>query len=80
MRINESSRRSAGAGASDHGSTKSLYAKDPDGLELEVVWIIPHELLTDADREAKSRIGHLDLEAEIARFGADTNGATSIPA
>jgi catechol-2,3-dioxygenase len=24
------------AGASDHGTTKALYAKDPDGLEFEV--------------------------------------------
>jgi catechol-2,3-dioxygenase len=67
-------------GASDHGSTKSLYAKDPDGIEFEVVWLSPHELLTDADRDAKSRIGHLDLDAEIARFGPDTAGATSVPA
>jgi catechol-2,3-dioxygenase len=66
-------------GASDHGSTKSLYAKDPDGIEFEVVWLIPHELLTDADRDAKSRIGHLDLDAEISRFGPDTVGATSVP-
>ena len=27
------------AGSSDHGTTKSLYARDPDGLEAEVVWI-----------------------------------------
>jgi catechol-2,3-dioxygenase len=67
-------------GASDHGSTKSLYAHDPDGIEFEVVWLIPHELLTEADLDAKSRIGHLDLDAEIARFGPDTAGATSVPA
>src|SRR3954451_23795950 len=40
-------------GASDHGTTKSLYAHDPDGLEFEVVWLIPQELLTDADRDAR---------------------------
>src|SRR5690349_3181098 len=54
-------------GASDHGTTKSLYAHDPDGIEFEVVWLIPHDLLTDADRDAGKRIGHLDLDAEIAR-------------
>src|SRR3954447_4821989 len=34
---------SAGAlvGASDHGTTKSLYGKDPNGLEFEIVWLIP---------------------------------------
>ena len=28
-------------GASDHATTKSLYAQDPDGLEFEVCWILP---------------------------------------
>src|SRR3954470_15275525 len=34
---------SAGAlvGASDHGTTKSLYGKYPNGLEFEIVWLIP---------------------------------------
>ena len=35
-------------GASDHGTTKSLYAHDPDGIEFEVAWVIPADLL-DAD-------------------------------
>ncbi len=64
-------------GSSDHGSTKSLYGRDADGLEFEVVWIIPPALLTDADRTAKARTGPLDLEAEVARFGPDTVGASS---
>jgi catechol-2,3-dioxygenase len=65
-------------GASDHGTTKSLYGKDPDGLEFEVVWLIPSALLTDADRNARTRIGRLDLGREIARFGADTPGGIGI--
>jgi catechol-2,3-dioxygenase len=65
-------------GASDHGSTKSLYAQDPDGLEFEVVWLIPAALLTDADVAARSTIGQLDLDAEIARFGADEPGGIGI--
>src|SRR5271170_7522407 len=28
-------------GQSDHATTKSLYAKDPDGIEFEVCWIVP---------------------------------------
>src|SRR3954453_20664288 len=67
-------------GASDHGTTKSLYAHDPDGLEVEVVWVSPGEVLTEAARSARRGVGHLDLEAEIARFGPDTVGATSVPA
>ena len=72
--------RGAIVGATDHHVSTSIYAKDPDGIEFEVVWLIPHEMLTDADREARSRIGPLDLDAEIARFGPDTVGATSVPA
>jgi catechol-2,3-dioxygenase len=65
-------------GSSDHGTTKSLYGKDPDGLEFEVVWLIPAELLTDADREARARIGRLDLDGEIARFGAGTRSGVGV--
>ena len=28
-------------GASDHGVNKSLYAHDPDGIEFEVMWLVP---------------------------------------
>jgi catechol-2,3-dioxygenase len=59
-------------GASDHGTTKALYAKDPDGLEFEVSWLVPHELIGD-DIEVATR--PLDLDAEIARYGPDTVGA-----
>lgn len=65
-------------GASDHGTTKSLYGKDPDGLEFEVVWIIPADLLTDADRSASSRVGPLDLPAELERYGADARSGLGI--
>ena len=65
-------------GSSDHGTTKSLYGKDPDGLEFEIVWIVPADLLDDAAREAASRISRLDLEREKARYGADTVGGLGI--
>ena len=65
-------------GASDHGTTKSLYGHDPDGLEFEIVWIIPAQLLTDADRAASKRIRPLDLQAELARYGADARGGLGI--
>jgi catechol-2,3-dioxygenase len=66
-------------GASDHGTTKSLYGADPDGLEFEVAWIIPSELLDDAAFEARTRIGRLDLEREKARYGAETPGGIRAP-
>lgn len=66
--------RGALVGASDHGTTKSLYAKDPDGLEFEVAWIVPADRLDAEAIEARKRIGHLDLEREKARYGATTAG------
>jgi catechol-2,3-dioxygenase len=56
-------------GATDHGTTKALYGRDPDGLEFEVSWLVPADLITD-DITMTSR--RLDLDAEIERFGADT--------
>ncbi|MFE5331908.1 VOC family protein [Embleya sp. NPDC056575] len=53
-------------GASDHGANKSLYAKDPDGLEFEVMWLVPPEYWGDEEHEAIIR--PLDLDAERERF------------
>jgi catechol-2,3-dioxygenase len=65
-------------GASDHGTTKSLYGRDPNGIEFEIVWVIPADLLTDADREASARVRSLDLQREIDRFGLRTRGGTGV--
>ena len=65
-------------GSSDHGTTKSLYGKDPDGLEFEVVWLIPKDLLTDDALAARKRIGPLDLRREKERYGAQTRGGVGI--
>jgi len=65
-------------GSSDHGSTKSLYGHDPNGLEFEIVWLIPADLLDDAALDARRRIGHLDIAKEKARYGADTQGGVGI--
>src|SRR3954465_14597082 len=69
-------------GASDHGSTKALYAKDPDGLEFEVSWLVPADLLTDDVLTGRTGIKPLDLAKEKARYGAQTRGGlgVSIPA
>jgi catechol-2,3-dioxygenase len=65
-------------GSSDHGTTKSLYGKDPDGLEFEIAWIIPADLLDDVAREGRRRIGRLDLAREKARYGGQTRGGVGI--
>ena len=62
-------------GSSDHSTTKSLYAHDPDGLEFEVCWIIPKDRL---DGAGMSGVLPLDLDKEIARFGAETVGGLGI--
>jgi catechol 2,3-dioxygenase-like lactoylglutathione lyase family enzyme len=65
-------------GTSDHGTTKSLYGHDPNGLEFEIVWLIPADLLDDEALSARSRIGRLDLELEKRRYGAETQGGVGI--
>jgi catechol-2,3-dioxygenase len=54
------------AGASDHGANKSLYCKDPDGLEFEVMWLTPASTWGSEEHEAIIR--PLDLAAEQRRF------------
>ena len=70
--------RGALVGATDHGTTKALYAKDPDGLELEVMWLVPADRLTPEILGSRDRLAPLDLQAEIDRFGADTLGGIGI--
>jgi len=55
-------------GASDHGVSKSLYGRDPDGNEFEVMWQVPREAWGELADSAT--ILPLDLEAELARWGA----------
>ena len=65
-------------GMSDHGTTKSLYAKDPDGIEFEVVWLIPAHLLTGDEGGDDPRPKPLDLAKEKARYGGDTRGGIGV--
>jgi catechol-2,3-dioxygenase len=74
--------RGALVGATDHATTKALYAKDPDGIELEVSWLVPADRLTPEILALRSDLRALDLPAEIERFGPDTVGGlgVSVPA
>jgi catechol-2,3-dioxygenase len=65
-------------GASDHSTTKSLYGRDPDGLEFEIAWVVPAELLDEAALRGRTQIRPLDLDREIARYGADTPGGVGV--
>jgi catechol-2,3-dioxygenase len=55
-------------GASDHGATKSLYGHDPDGIEFEVMWLVPRDQWGEYENSAITR--RLDLQRELERFGA----------
>jgi len=72
------SARGALAGATDHATTKALYGKDPDGLEFEVMWLVPADRLTPEILAARDKLLPLDLDAEIERFGAETVGGLGI--
>jgi catechol-2,3-dioxygenase len=63
-------------GASDHRVSKSLYAKDPSGIEFEVMWRVPAEDWEQETREG-AMIAPLDLEAELARWGDRVTGAAA---
>ena len=60
-------------GESSHGATKSIYARDPDGNEFEVMWMLPREDWGEYENAAP--VDRLDLGAEVARWsGVGTAG------
>jgi catechol-2,3-dioxygenase len=67
-------------GESDHRVSKSLYAKDPCGIEFEVMWRVPA-----SDWAAETAKGEgsfrLDWDETVARWGADqpTGAAAGSP-
>jgi catechol 2,3-dioxygenase-like lactoylglutathione lyase family enzyme len=69
-------------GTTDHGTTKSLYGRDPDGIEFEVVWLVPADLLDDEAIAARNQRRPLDIAATKQRYGARTRGGVgvSVPA
>jgi catechol-2,3-dioxygenase len=53
-------------GESSHGATKSIYGADPDGNELEIMWLVPREAW--GDYETQAVVERLDLAAELERW------------
>ena len=53
-------------GESSHGATKSIYGADPDGNELEVMWLLPRNAWGEYENQAV--VERLDLEAEMSRW------------
>ena len=68
-------------GESDHRVSKSLYAKDPSGIEFEVLWRVPVE---DWDAELARDGGYtvpLDWDRTMSRWAPDlkTGAAANSP-
>lgn len=59
-------------GMSDHGVSKSLYGKDPDGIEFEVMYEVPRDQW--GEYAEKAVVLPLDLGRELRRFGAVAAG------
>jgi catechol-2,3-dioxygenase len=60
-------------GESSHGATKSVYGADPDGNELEVMWMLPREAW--GEFESAAPVEPLRLQEELDRWsGVRTAG------
>ncbi len=53
-------------GESSHGATKSIYGRDPDGNEFEVMWMLPRSSWGEYANAAP--IDRLDLPGEVRRW------------
>lgn len=55
----------------DHGCNKSVYAVDPNGIDIELMWLVPAELWGDMEHAAIAE--PMDLDAERAKYAQLTN-------
>jgi catechol-2,3-dioxygenase len=64
-------------GESSHGATKSVYGRDPDGNEFEVMWMLP--TASWGEYENTAPVERLDLPGEVARWGGVRTAAELVP-
>jgi catechol-2,3-dioxygenase len=64
-------------GESSHGATKSVYGKDPDGNQFEVMWMLPRAQWGDFANEAPTE--RLDLAGEVSRWAGVRTAAELVP-
>lgn len=64
-------------GESSHGATKSIYGRDPDGNEFEVMWMLPKEAWGAYENTAATE--RLDLASEVTQWAGVHTGAELIP-
>ncbi|WP_420450238.1 VOC family protein [Ilumatobacter sp.] len=66
-------------GMSSHGATKSVYGADPDGIEFEIMWMLPRA--DWGEMEHTATVEAIDLAAEQRRWtGRRTAAELSKPA
>lgn len=68
-------------GESDHVLSKSLYAKDPSGIEFEVLWRVPSEDWEAEMAAATAMTSRLDWDRTLSRWDNDkpTGAAAGSP-
>jgi catechol-2,3-dioxygenase len=68
-------------GESDHRLSKSLYAKDPSGIEFEVLWRVPVEDWESELGQGEGSTMPLDWDRTLARWdaGRQTGAAAGSP-
>jgi catechol-2,3-dioxygenase len=64
-------------GESSHGATKSVYGRDPDGNEFEVMWMLPKASWGDFATAAP--VERLDLSGEVQRWAGVRTAAELVP-
>ena len=64
-------------GESSHGATKSVYARDPDGNEFEVMWMLPRASWGEFENAAP--VERLDLPSEVERWRGVRTAAELVP-
>jgi len=64
-------------GESSHGATKSIYGRDPDGNEFEVMWMLPRAGWGEYENAAP--VDRLDLAAEVGQWSGVRTAAELVP-
>jgi len=64
-------------GESSHGATKSIYGRDPDGNEFEVMWMLPRSSWGEYENAAPTE--RLDIAAEISQWSGVRTAAELVP-
>ena len=64
-------------GESSHGATKSIYGRDPDGNEFEVMWMLPRSSWGEYENAAP--VDRLDLAAEVSQWSGVRTAAELVP-